>query len=408
MPRSWFILESFPQHGKHWREKLSLLAHFAHRPSRRPPAPREPLPEDLNLFEPEEPFELDFDRLARNLRNARRGAPGGPSGMTAEHLRPLLENDRDIAKLCDFASIMVPKKVPNRIEPAVRLGRITALQKLGGGVRGIVVSDFLRRAVARTMVQQVSNFTTLVGVLPEAISESARAAATLPLSSGGLVCRSSVRLRHAAHWASWADSIKMIGERHPEVAATILRAVDDNNGSRSIKAINSCTQRLEEAGFVVPDCVQLASGEVQAPDVVDKEEPNQPRKGWQAAVSRVVETQFWDGLLPTLSNRDATLLRSQPGPLASIPFTVFFPRIVRAGSTRSLSAFCCSAGRASHSLSLRVRACVAVSSTTWATIARLAQLLGSLDEGDIVWRLLRSASPEKQVEGCGLTCSCGS
>ena len=117
-------------------------------------------------------------------------------------------------------------------------------------------------------------------------------------------CRSSVRLRHT-------DSIKMIGERHPEVAATILRAS------------NSCTRHLEEAGFVAPDWVQLASGEVQAPDVVDKEEPNQPRKGWQAAVSRVVETEFWDGLLPTLSNSDATLLRSQAGPLASIPFTVF-------------------------------------------------------------------------------------
>ena len=104
-------------------------------------------------------------------------------------------------------------------------------------------------------------------------------------------CRSSVRLRHAAHWASWADSIKMIGERHPEVAATILRAVDGNNGSRSIQAINSCTRHLEEAGFVAPDWVQLASGEVQAPNVVDEDEPNQPRKGWQVAVSRVVETR---------------------------------------------------------------------------------------------------------------------
>ena len=125
-------------------------------PSRRLPVPREPLPEDLNLFEPEEPFELDFDRFARNIRCAGRGAAGGPSGMTAEHLRPLLENDRDIAKLCDFASIMARGEVPDRIEPAVRLGRITALQKPDGGVRGIVVSDFLRRAVARTMAQQVS------------------------------------------------------------------------------------------------------------------------------------------------------------------------------------------------------------------------------------------------------------
>ena len=125
-------------------------------PSRRPPVPREPLPEDLNLFEPEEPFELDFDRYALNIRSARRGAAGGPSGMTAEHLRPLLENDRDIAKVCDFASIMARGEVPDRIEPAVRLGRITTLQQPDGGVRGIVVSDFLRRAVARTMAHQVS------------------------------------------------------------------------------------------------------------------------------------------------------------------------------------------------------------------------------------------------------------
>ena len=115
----------------------------------------------------------------------------------------------------------------------------------------------------------------------------------------------------------------MIGERHPEVAATILRALDENSVSHSIEAINICTGRLEDAGFVAPSWVQLVSGEVQAPDVVDEEDPNQPRKGWQATVSRVVETQFWDGLLPTLSNRDATLLRSQGGPLASIPFTVF-------------------------------------------------------------------------------------
>ena len=50
--------------------------------------------------------------------------------------------------------------------------------------------------------------------------------------SWGLGCRSSVRLRHAAHWA---DSIKMIGDRHPEVAATILRAQDENGVSHSIE-----------------------------------------------------------------------------------------------------------------------------------------------------------------------------
>ena len=112
--------------------------------------------------------------------------------------------------------------------------------------------------------------------------------------------------RQCQNPASWADSIKMIGNRHAEGAAPILHAVDDNDGSRSIETINSCNRRR--------------SREVH---VFNEEEPNQLRKRWQAAVSCVVETQFWDGLLPTLSNRDATLLRSQGGFLASIPFTVF-------------------------------------------------------------------------------------
>ena len=574
-------------------------------PVRRPPRPRDFVPLEILEMEPDEDVQLDDNLFAKNIRITRRGAAPGPSGMTSEHLFPLLESDRTLGSLCKVAGFFAKAQVPQTILSASRLGRMTALRKPSGGMRGIVVGDVFRRLVARTLAQQFAkrvesatapfqyalcvshalqsltdldgvgafdlvsrkatlegllnmeggdsllpfarqfygspstflwedemgtvnhvqqgeggehcdplmpllfalgqhsalvavserlhvgellfafhddlyiksspdravecshilrqefwqhcrislnngktrlwnragsfprdceiledaarwvdpdavvwkgdpdlplsqqgikilgvpvgrkefieheldsratchaellekipnvkdlqcawlillccgvsraNFfiravspdcslqfatrheaqiwrclTTLVGVLPEAVPESAKAAATLPLSSGGLGCRSSVRLRHAAHWASWADSIKMIGERHPEVVATILREVDGNNGSRSIQAINSCTQHLEEAGFVAPDWVQLASG------------------------------------------------------------ARCFPRIVRAGWTRSLSAFCCSAGCASHSLSLRVRACVAVSSTTWATIARLAQLLGSLDEGVFLWRLL--------------------
>ena len=59
-------------------------------------------------------------------------------------------------RLCWRMIAMARGEVPDRIEPAVRLGRIMALQKPDGGVHGIVVSDFFRRAVARTMAQQVS------------------------------------------------------------------------------------------------------------------------------------------------------------------------------------------------------------------------------------------------------------
>ena len=55
-------------------------------PVTRPPAPREPLPDDL--FVRRGPlFELDFELFSKNLRVSRRGAASGPSGMTSEHLR---------------------------------------------------------------------------------------------------------------------------------------------------------------------------------------------------------------------------------------------------------------------------------------------------------------------------------
>ena len=46
-------------------------------------------------------------------------------------------------------------QVPDNIVAAVRLGRITALVKPVGGVRGIVVGDVFKRLVARTAAQQM-------------------------------------------------------------------------------------------------------------------------------------------------------------------------------------------------------------------------------------------------------------
>ena len=59
-------------------------------------------------------------------------------------------------------------------------------------------------------------FTTLIHVptqLPHA-----RTTALMPLSKGGLGLGNAVRARHAAHCASWADSLPMVRQRHPDVA----------------------------------------------------------------------------------------------------------------------------------------------------------------------------------------------
>ena len=124
--------------------------------NRRPPVPRSPVPEDIVNARPDHPFSLDCEQFLLNLRSSKRGAAAGPSGMTADHLMPLLETERDSAKLFALASSLAKGDVPVEVVSWVRMGRITALRKEDGGVRGITVGDILRRLVARTIAQQIS------------------------------------------------------------------------------------------------------------------------------------------------------------------------------------------------------------------------------------------------------------
>ena len=55
-------------------------------PLKRPPVPRDPMPRHFAHPEGRVLFNLDETKFARNLRSAKRGAAGGPSGMTVEHL----------------------------------------------------------------------------------------------------------------------------------------------------------------------------------------------------------------------------------------------------------------------------------------------------------------------------------
>ena len=96
-------------------------------------------------------------RLVLNLRKARRGAAPGPSGMTADHLRPLLDVSADSLVLGQVAALFSRAQVPPEIMDALGAGRLTtALQKPDGGVRGIVVGEIFRRVTARTIAQQYS------------------------------------------------------------------------------------------------------------------------------------------------------------------------------------------------------------------------------------------------------------
>ena len=64
-------------------------------PLKRPPRARAPLPPRVLEHDPGRPFELEEDRFAQVLRSSRRGAAAGPSGMTSDHLRPVLDSVGD-------------------------------------------------------------------------------------------------------------------------------------------------------------------------------------------------------------------------------------------------------------------------------------------------------------------------
>ena len=58
----------------------------------------------------------------KNVRSAKRGIARGPSGMTVEHLRPLLDSPGDYRLLYTLAEGLAQGAVPESIVDAVRLG----------------------------------------------------------------------------------------------------------------------------------------------------------------------------------------------------------------------------------------------------------------------------------------------
>ena len=75
--------------------------------------------------------------------------------MTSDHLLPL-EVSADSLALGQVASLFSRAQVPLEIMEALGAGRMTALKKPDGGVRGIVVGEIFRRVTARTIAQQYS------------------------------------------------------------------------------------------------------------------------------------------------------------------------------------------------------------------------------------------------------------
>ena len=75
--------------------------------------------------------------------------------MTVEHLHPLLCHSGGSRLFFQAAEMLARARVPPAIKDAIRLGRLIALRKTDGSVRGILAGDIVRRVVARTISQQL-------------------------------------------------------------------------------------------------------------------------------------------------------------------------------------------------------------------------------------------------------------
>ena len=125
-------------------------------PARRPQQPHEAIEPEALQYQPREPIALNRNRLVTNLRGARRGAAPGPSGTTGEHLKIILDDELCTELFCTAVEKLSRGALPQEIAQAMRLGRLVALRKANGKVRGIVTGDLVRRLAARTLAQQLA------------------------------------------------------------------------------------------------------------------------------------------------------------------------------------------------------------------------------------------------------------
>ena len=122
-------------------------------PTRRPAAPYGPIEAAIMQFVPAEPLQLPDALIINALRRTRKGAAPGPSGLTAETLRLVLDDADATQAFLQVSHLLAQADLPQQASNAIALGRLVALQKPNGRIRGLVVGDLLRRVVSRSIAQ---------------------------------------------------------------------------------------------------------------------------------------------------------------------------------------------------------------------------------------------------------------
>ena len=75
-----------------------------------------------------EAFSIDSELFLRSVRVSKKGAAGGLSGMTMEHLRPLLETPTNSELLCIFGQELAEASAPASVVNVLKRSRITGTE----------------------------------------------------------------------------------------------------------------------------------------------------------------------------------------------------------------------------------------------------------------------------------------
>ena len=216
----------------------------------------------------------------------------------------------------------------------------------------------------------------LARIIPISVGadETAKATASLPLAMDGTGLRDASRTSQPALWASWADCLSMVYDRHPDVATMMVRQLSgvDDCESPSLQAASRAARELTGVEcFEVPSWEALVRGARPPPHEVDDYEPGEARHGWQHEAASRVERLFRSHLTEGLAEHEQALFRSPSGPMAGMALaaspsnylTRIEPHLFRAVLLRrlrlplSLSVRTCRCGRLLDSLGHHRAAC---------------------------------------------------
>ena len=157
--------------------------------------------------------------------------------------------------------------------------------------------------------------------IPATQPDDVRETASMPMVLGGLGLRSARRTSQAAYWASWADCLPMVQQRHPWIAALFVANLSGQPHTPFLRAASEATFHLARAGFEAPTWHALARGARPGPREPEEIEPGAVRRGWQHNASSEVEKHARIQLFSRVSDQVRALVRSQGGPGAGAALT---------------------------------------------------------------------------------------